>query len=220
MVSQNKIFLYALSDPTTNMVRYIGQSKNPEQRLRRSHLYKKENNSVKFNWIQSLRRSGLIPLLTVLHEVDEKKQADLCEIELIKHYGSFCDLTNIAVGGVGCYGDKLNRANVVKNMKNNNPMFNKEVAIRVAAINKLNGVDERNRQRMLSGENPAMAKRRAIIQYDLSMNPLKEWASEYDIKRALGFGVYSYLNKPRKKIDYKGFIWKYKALSDTKTIIN
>ena len=59
--------IYTLSDPITGLVRYVGKTRNPKQRIR-NHLGKRENNH-KGNWIESLRRQGLEPVVNFIDEV-------------------------------------------------------------------------------------------------------------------------------------------------------
>ena len=95
-------FIYCLICPKTNILKYIGKSKDPIKRLR-SHLSK--NNLVestkKNNWLVSLLRENLIPIMEIIDEVPEK-EIDYWEkfyIELFKSYG--LDLLNGTEGGDG-----------------------------------------------------------------------------------------------------------------------
>lgn len=58
--------IYALVDPRTNQIRYVGQTQNhPEVRLV-GHLLKDDGNKRKRAWIDELRRLGEKPIVVVL----------------------------------------------------------------------------------------------------------------------------------------------------------
>lgn len=58
--------IYALVDPRTSQIRYVGQTQNhPEIRLD-GHLHKPDDNRAKQAWFDELRRLSLKPLVVVL----------------------------------------------------------------------------------------------------------------------------------------------------------
>ena len=62
-------FIYTISHPLTNEVRYIGKSNTPRKRLF-SHIDKRnKTKSHKNNWIISLLKEDLRPIIEVLEEV-------------------------------------------------------------------------------------------------------------------------------------------------------
>jgi hypothetical protein len=92
-------FIYSLSDPRTNQIRYIGKSDNPKIRLE-SHLKDKKFNH-KVNWIRSLSILKLKPIVEVVDEVaeDEWQFWEIHYISLFKSWGF--KLTNSTLGGEG-----------------------------------------------------------------------------------------------------------------------
>jgi hypothetical protein len=70
----NLTFIYALCDPRTLEVRYVGKADNPYKRYCR-HLIDKEN-THKVTWIQSLLKEGLLPIRQILEECDMSVWAD------------------------------------------------------------------------------------------------------------------------------------------------
>jgi hypothetical protein len=67
------VFIYTLSDPTTNVVRYIGKTKNLAMRYH-NHCNKRHNEKThKRNWINSLMKKGLKPVMEVLDIVPESE---------------------------------------------------------------------------------------------------------------------------------------------------
>ncbi len=95
-------YIYTLSHPITNEVRYIGKTINIKRRLKQ-HLYDKRQTSHKSSWIISLKDSGLKPVLTVIEECCDENWEDR-EKFWITQYNN---LTNIKVGGNG--GDDYKR---------------------------------------------------------------------------------------------------------------
>lgn len=92
-------YIYALCDPDTEDVRYIGKANDVAGRLK-SHLNEKST-TRKARWIQSLKRKGLKPSTVVLEEVSSDMWED-AEIRWIAHYRSLgCDLCNHTDGGDG-----------------------------------------------------------------------------------------------------------------------
>jgi hypothetical protein len=98
----NTKFIYTLSDPNTGLVRYIGKTNNIKNRLKR-HL---NNNSLstttkKNNWIISLLRNNLIPIIEVLDEINSE-EIDFYEKFYISLFKSWeFDLLNGTDGGDG-----------------------------------------------------------------------------------------------------------------------
>lgn len=92
-----RIYFYALKDPITFKIRYIGQTVNPGNRLR-NHIYeaKKNNKNHKERWIIQLLRKNEKPIMDILwEEVMSAEEANSFETDLIQFYkDEGCDLTN------------------------------------------------------------------------------------------------------------------------------
>jgi hypothetical protein len=94
------IDVYALIDPITGLVRYIGKSKNVDYRFHR-HLYESRKNTRthKCAWIKGLLDKNLRPELLILDTIDEKDWV-FWEIHYINLYKSWeFNLTNMIEGG-------------------------------------------------------------------------------------------------------------------------
>ena len=91
-------YIYGLKDPITDEIRYIGQTSQSLYKRWKSHLHEanrstKQVNRRKDNWINSLRRKGLYPLLVYLDRVEDWNFWE-------KYYISkFSNLTNLTRGG-------------------------------------------------------------------------------------------------------------------------
>ena len=61
-------FIYALIDPETDVIRYIGKSIKPWDRLR-AHVNEPPSNCHRSHWLQSLKAKRLEPLMVILESV-------------------------------------------------------------------------------------------------------------------------------------------------------
>lgn len=90
--------IYALTDPLTSEIRYIGKTRNVGQR-HNSHCYTKSKTHVS-RWIQRLKSENLFPTMVVIESglsESEWPEAEQFWIEYYKSYGA--RLTNITKGG-------------------------------------------------------------------------------------------------------------------------
>jgi hypothetical protein len=94
-----QVTIYALIDPSTQAIRYVGLTRDVKARLRR---YRDRPHTKHLcNWFSSLKDRGLFPALEVL-EVTDDQGADACERKWIAHYRSIgADLINLTDGGEG-----------------------------------------------------------------------------------------------------------------------
>lgn len=105
-----KNIIYALVDPITEEVRYIGKSTSgltrPRDHYKPSHL--KKDFTYKGNWLRSL---SIPPLIEVLHVAETKEELDRLEKEYIALYkGLRARLTNLTDGGEGACGRVLSES--------------------------------------------------------------------------------------------------------------
>lgn len=91
------VFIYALKDPDTGQIRYIGKAENPARRLY-FHLRHTGKNR-KTNWIKNLRLGNISPVLVLVDEVSEEywPQLECAYIQFYRECG--CDLLNVTEGG-------------------------------------------------------------------------------------------------------------------------
>lgn len=85
-------FVYALVDPFSNEVRYVGKADSPEKRFR-DHLID-THNKVKYAWIEQIHAQGASPKMLILEKVKECLALER-ELWWIQHYEKLgCQLTN------------------------------------------------------------------------------------------------------------------------------
>ena len=100
-------FIYALKDPRTNEIRYIGKANDPKERYS-NHINKcRDKNTHKRNWINNLRQEKLKPILEILEEVPIDKWKEYEKMYIKKYIVEGCILMNYTEGGDGCtFGNK------------------------------------------------------------------------------------------------------------------
>jgi group I intron endonuclease len=96
-------FIYALCDPRTDDVRYVGKSNDPEKRLR-DHLQCRSTNVHKDRWLSKLKSQGQKPLLRVLEECDRSDWKDCERFWIATLLESGAALLNLTDGGDGIEG--------------------------------------------------------------------------------------------------------------------
>lgn len=97
------MFIYTLSDPITNEIRYIGKTNNIKDRLKRhlqkSNLDKYEKNTHKSRWIRSMLICDKSPNIEILDIGNTENVNDL-EIYWISQFKTWgFNLTNLSAGG-------------------------------------------------------------------------------------------------------------------------
>lgn len=98
---ENKSYIYALVDPSTFRICYVGQARNPISRLGQHIANGDPSNPDKRAWIQSLQDSLQVPLFCILAEVDpgESDWHEQVWISALKNAGE--PLFNVAPLGLG-----------------------------------------------------------------------------------------------------------------------
>jgi hypothetical protein len=178
-----KTYIYILQDPRNNLVKYIGKSNNPHRRFL-SHLWQtSKNKSYCYKWIQSLKKKGLKPIMTVIDEVIEDWQwLEQYWIEQFKQWGFI--LTNHTKGGEGAYG---------AGQWNNKPvsLFTKEGKL-------INVFDSQKACALYLNTTPSNVKacvngRNVLL---LKKYQVKKGKFKKDIKQASSYKEYEWKNKP------------------------
>lgn len=105
-----KYYIYTLSHPNTNEIRYIGKTVNTAKRYS-AHL-KDKAKSYKTYWIKSLLNQNLLPKLEILDEFEDEKECYLAEIYWIDQFKSWgFNLVNTYSGGKGALSSDLKGEN-------------------------------------------------------------------------------------------------------------
>ena len=68
MPTKTPFWIYYLRDPRTQLIRYVGRSRNPIRRLK-AHLNNEDGNKGKRSWILELKKEGLEPELVFVESV-------------------------------------------------------------------------------------------------------------------------------------------------------
>lgn len=106
MADSQKVFIYALKDPRTDEIRYIGKSAHPAKRLEQ-HLHDRSTNYAKVLWLDELRLEGLQPQLLILEEVDAKSWPEAEQRWMDQGWKRGWPLVNIKCGGEGACVSKF-----------------------------------------------------------------------------------------------------------------
>lgn len=97
-------FIYALLEPSSKKIRYLGKSVNPKERFAHHLVPANPPRTHKECWISGLRSKGSRPILEILDEVPTS-QAGFFEQEYIRVFRALgMDLTNLSDGGEGQTG--------------------------------------------------------------------------------------------------------------------
>jgi hypothetical protein len=96
------VYIYALADPNTGQIRYVGKTIEPRRRFA-THCRgdKADVHSHRARWIAKLKANGLKPVLHILETVEDARWQE-AECKWIAFYRSTgCDLVNSTDGGDG-----------------------------------------------------------------------------------------------------------------------
>ena len=231
------VYIYTLSDPITNMVKYVGKTFRVNRRLN-DHL-KCNGNSKKDTWIKSILNMGNKPILEII-EVTNDIDCNSLEIYWISQFKTWgFDLKNMTNGGDGSYGLKpWNKGlkGVFKHSENtklkmsldrkgkfsgeNNPMYGKKLTPEtIIKQNDKKIGSKRSKEQIdkISGLNSHNNK--PLYCYDLSGNFIKKY--EYGLEVELdGFNSNS-VSKVCRGINktHNNHIFSFNKLINFKSVI-
>lgn len=185
--------IYALIDPITGHVKYIGKAKLAKKRYSQHMTRSRSNNNSKtycYDWIRSLTKKSLKPELLVLDKVEESEWK-FWEQHYISLYKSFgYKLTNLNNGG-----DDISK-DTIKKIKENR-RINRELGISL----------------------PVKGKNIQVI--NIETGEVTEYISLAECARQLNLvstRIQECLNDGYRRSKYKGYIFKELGV-DTKLII-
>ena len=193
-------FIYILIDPQTNQVRYVGKSNKPNDRYR-VHLTKNNKKSYKTNWIQSLLKKNLKPILETIDEVPIENW-QFWETYWISQFKSWgFNLTNSTIGGDGCTFTNLTSFN-----SNHNP-WNKGIT-GYSTSKKGKPLQKETKEKISNTlKSKPSKKKRKVKQLDMNRNLIKEFSSITEAKLKTGIkGINNVLTGRAKKAG--GYLWE------------
>jgi hypothetical protein len=103
-MSNTIFYIYALCEPSNLAhIRYIGKTNNPDLRIKQ-HIRKSLTGGKPrvCQWIKSLNRNGLTPVMKILGKYENEECAFAAEKHFIKQFAMNGLLTNLTTGGEGC----------------------------------------------------------------------------------------------------------------------
>jgi group I intron endonuclease len=221
----NYVKIYALVEPITLQVKYIGKTRQDLKKRLTAHLCESRNSNTKKNtWLKSLKKKGLKPKIEELDFVLESEW-EFWEKYWISQFRTWgFELKNTDDGGKGQSSEF---------MKKNNPMFKKECRDKMAksllgnqfAKGYKHSEETRrkvkeNASKFWLGKNRdketikkmSRSKSRPILQFDLNNNLIKKF---YCVKEAVEETgsertcIYDCLNGKYKQTN--GFVWKWEC---------
>lgn len=140
--------VYALLDPDTHEVRYVGKSSRGLARAR-AHFepaYSQRHRGYKANWLKALQTSGKRPVICVLsrHASNEEVlQAEMDYIRLYRQLGA--RLTNQTAGGEGTVGRRPSSEEIERSAaKRRGRTYTPERIARIRATKEANGTFRRS----------------------------------------------------------------------------
>lgn len=100
ILSQSRVWhTYALKDPRTGAVRYVGTTVNFQQRINRH--FGRTHHGRRTAWLAELRQHGLRPDVVVLETGTGLQEQAASERRWVEHYKPTGLLLNVSPGGQG-----------------------------------------------------------------------------------------------------------------------
>lgn len=90
---QGVVYIYALIDPDTKEIRYIGKARNPHTRYTNHLSPGDRSNALKYIWISKLAGDGKKPILALLEKIEDAR-SDEVELQYIRLYSARFSLLN------------------------------------------------------------------------------------------------------------------------------
>jgi len=157
--------IYTLKDPLTNQIRYIGLTNRSLKIRLDSHYCDVHKNNYKSNWIKSLRKKKLKPVIEELDIAYSLTEACFLERYWISQFKTWgFKLTNATLGGEGGLGYKHTPETIEKLKKIWSSKPRKSKPQRLTK-------EEQYSKLALSLSKP-------VLQYDLDGNFIKKWNSQ------------------------------------------
>ena len=219
-------YIYTLSDPTTNIVKYVGKTINPKIRYR-TYIKQAKNgtrNNLVINWVKSLLNNNEEPIMEIIDETDGPWEwLEQYWISQFKTWGF--KLKNMTDGGdsnpMNNYEVRLKISNHMKTIIRNDE-WSKNISIskkgvkihsdeqKIKYSEKNSGINNPMFGRTHT-ENSLLKMKLPILQYTLSGDLIQEWPSAADVARMTDMLAKS-INRCAKgdRATAYGYKWVYK----------
>lgn len=235
-----KTFIYTLSDPKSLEIRYVGKSNNPKKRLYDHLSLCRTSHTHKNNWIKSLLKINMKPILDIVDEVymDDWQFWEIYWISKLKSEGN--RLTNHSRGGNGTTRQSIGCIEKLKIKHKEFPNYNKchdKIHIldrdllyqkyiienlSMPILSKFFKVSEKtifnnlkefeiNKDKSIWKLQCASSPKKVVLQYDLDGNLVKEWSDGIDDIKRSGLSGDNIAGCCRGLYRFsEGYIWRYK----------
>lgn len=208
-----KVFIYTLSHPLSNEIRYVGKTNDPKGRWYK-HCQKisdkRRRGAYLNNWLNKLFSQGLKPALEILDEVsiEEWEFWECYWIAQLKMWGF--NLVNLTNGGEGIYGYRWSEEQRIKQSNERKGLTSKLKGIKhtgkryLTSVNTLN----KNRKIKLGRDNHQSIP---VLNIDPINNKIVGiYGSAREAERQTGVKQSTIsLNIKKKLISRKGDLWVY-----------
>lgn len=232
-------FIYTLSDPDTNEIRYVGKSNNPIKRLS-DHIYHCNRTIThKNNWIKSLIKENKRPVVNILEEVPASNWEVFEKYWINKLIEEGHNLTNIAEGGNGTTVHSYNTVKKLIALHKENPNYNKcqdkehiilkeelyqKYIVENLSLNKcaayfktskctiFRNITECGFKKDKSAWESQLSTKikKKVIQYNLSGELINRWDGASDINKNLRYKISDIIACCNGRTNVShGYIWRY-----------
>ena len=119
MIEIKTVFIYTLSDPDTNIIKYVGKTVNIQKRFKEhSNINNTKANTKKDTWIKKLYKNNKTPKIDILDIVNENEWQywEMYWISQLKQWGF--ELKNHGIGGEGGNNTPETRKKISNTVKN------------------------------------------------------------------------------------------------------
>lgn len=204
------IYIYSLKNPITNEIRYIGKTGDLRRRLQNHISHSKTRNSRISNWLKSLIKENLLPIIEIIEECNKDNWEER-EIYWIKYYkDSGYNLVNFRKGGneppvIKKQYQKFTKVKnkyVSKRSKNNTLYYLGTFNTEIEAINAYDNFQIRDSTNY---------NKNGVLMYQNNIL-IKEFNSVSECAKYVN-GVTTHISAccKCKKPQYKGYTFKYKT---------
>jgi hypothetical protein len=213
------VFIYALVDPRTDEIRYIGKTNN--LLVRYTHHVGPAANVSCTSWVRELIALGLAPDIQIISEPDISTWEEV-ERDTIEKYSKITRLLNISSGGDGdkggrgCYPSTIEKLRVANIGRKMTPEARKKMSDAKRGAGTYNygkHLTETHKQHLKesqTGEKSIMSK--PVLQFTKDKQFVKWWGSALEASSAVGVVRHAvHMCAEGFNKTSAGFIWVYES---------